>query len=78
MNSQIESQHPLSTSAVKEIRVQDNTPGKIQVQTVFYSPFQQASHSHKSLFSLMSQIRDFCLLCLHLLQNDFFKPEASK
>lgn len=29
--STIESQHPISTPAVKEIKVRDSTPGKIQV-----------------------------------------------
>lgn len=62
MNSQTESQHPLGTPAVKEIRVQDSTPGKIQVPTVIYSP---------SLFSLMSQIKEiYFLLCLDFLVNE--------
>ncbi|XP_056890178.1 uncharacterized protein rab11fip1a isoform X2 [Takifugu flavidus] len=41
MNSQTESQHPLSTPAVKEIRVQDSTPGKIQMTDSESQPYTQ-------------------------------------
>lgn len=50
MNSHTESHHPVSTPAVKQIKVQDGTPGTIQVQIVFYFSFQQASQFHKSHF----------------------------